>query len=370
MHVLNVVSGPASGRSLELEHDVVIGREGCDLEIDDRQLSRRHAVLRVSGDSVVVEDLDSLNGTFVNGVRIAEPTPVTKEDKLTLGTSEIRVEWQADPTVLSPAIADPEVTRLSGSPMADVQTTRVAATASPPADVAASAAAGGGAAASTALPPSDGQVADSGSTAPRRPPTKVLAGGVLVAALVGAGVAIGWFAGGSSTTKTVTVTHAASASNGGGGGQVPPVSVRYVGAGFLSATSDVTGALAAAGATHRDLGGHTSMGVSITGHPFAVLGLVTLQPGAQTGWHIHPNGLDGFILVSQGTITMYVAKDPRCRPHTLTKGQVAFIGGTVEHDIRNEGSIPAKVFALSFFGHPVQPQNAFAPRPKPSSCPF
>ena len=53
MHVLTVVSGPAADRSVEFENEVVIGREGADLDIADPRLSRRHALLRVEGDSVV-----------------------------------------------------------------------------------------------------------------------------------------------------------------------------------------------------------------------------------------------------------------------------------------------------------------------------
>ena len=209
--------------------------------------------------------------------------------------------------------------------------------------------------------------------APRRGPgrTLIVAAALLAAALVGAGVAIGWFA--TPTKKTVkTVTQTVSGGNEGApsAGQQAPVKVSYLGAGFLSATSTLTGALVPSAAVTRDLGGGTKMRVSITGHPFTVLGQVTIQPGAQTGWHTHPFGLDGFVLVTQGTVSMYSANDPRCRPHVLTRGQVAFIGGTLPHDIRNEGTSPVGLYALSFFGHPVQPQNAFRPHPRNPACPF
>jgi len=46
---------------------VAIGRQDADLVLQDPEVSRRHALLRRSGKTVVVEDLDSTNGTFVNG---------------------------------------------------------------------------------------------------------------------------------------------------------------------------------------------------------------------------------------------------------------------------------------------------------------
>ena len=55
----------------------VLGRvQGCDVPIDDRTLSRRHAAFVVRGGRVAVEDLDSLNGTFVDGTRVGEETEV------------------------------------------------------------------------------------------------------------------------------------------------------------------------------------------------------------------------------------------------------------------------------------------------------
>ena len=55
----------------------VFGRaKDCAVSIDDRTLSRRHAAFTVAGGRVSVEDLGSLNGTFVGGVRIEEATGV------------------------------------------------------------------------------------------------------------------------------------------------------------------------------------------------------------------------------------------------------------------------------------------------------
>lgn len=56
-------------------------------------VSRLHAVLKLAGDKIVVMDLDSSNGTYVNGVRIPPQveTPLVHGDVITLGKLKIQV---------------------------------------------------------------------------------------------------------------------------------------------------------------------------------------------------------------------------------------------------------------------------------------
>ena len=64
----------------------VVGRaKGCDVPIDDRTLSRRHAAFVVHGGRVTVADLGSLNGTFVDGTRVDEETEVGAAGVVGLG---------------------------------------------------------------------------------------------------------------------------------------------------------------------------------------------------------------------------------------------------------------------------------------------
>ena len=63
MPTVVVKTGPEAGRRVELDLEVAIGRQDGDLVVEDPEVSRRHAVLRRSGGSVVVEDLDSTNGS-------------------------------------------------------------------------------------------------------------------------------------------------------------------------------------------------------------------------------------------------------------------------------------------------------------------
>jgi len=48
----------------------LFGRKGADIDLDDPAVSRRHFQVEVAGRDVFVRDLDSSNGTFVNGRRV------------------------------------------------------------------------------------------------------------------------------------------------------------------------------------------------------------------------------------------------------------------------------------------------------------
>ncbi len=64
----------------------VVGREGtCDLYVESTQVSRRHCLLQVTERGLLVKDLESTNGTFVNGVPMADGY-INDGDRLGLGT--------------------------------------------------------------------------------------------------------------------------------------------------------------------------------------------------------------------------------------------------------------------------------------------
>ncbi|MEJ7590256.1 MAG: FHA domain-containing protein [Planctomycetaceae bacterium] len=70
--VLELQDQPSNVRRITVRHDIVIGRgSDCNLRLSAPQVSRRHCFLRVGRDSVSVTDLDSSNGTYVDGARIA-----------------------------------------------------------------------------------------------------------------------------------------------------------------------------------------------------------------------------------------------------------------------------------------------------------
>ncbi len=71
---------------------LVIGRsKDCDVPLADGNVSRRHAELGRSDGGFVLRDLDSTNGTLVNGRRVRHAT-VGVGDEITIGTSTLRIE--------------------------------------------------------------------------------------------------------------------------------------------------------------------------------------------------------------------------------------------------------------------------------------
>ncbi|GAB3105257.1 FHA domain-containing protein [Lysobacter terrae] len=73
--VLRGVTGGAFGRSYALARALTVGRSPeCDIHVDAPGLSRLHARLIPAGDGVLVEDLASTNGTFVNDHRVRHYT--------------------------------------------------------------------------------------------------------------------------------------------------------------------------------------------------------------------------------------------------------------------------------------------------------
>lgn len=110
MRKLTVKSGPAAGRSMPIDADVVIGRADADLTIDDSELSRRHVLLRPVDGGVEIQDLDSTNGTVVNGQQISSPVIVGSGASIELGDTRIALEVEgelAPPAATEPAGAEP-----------------------------------------------------------------------------------------------------------------------------------------------------------------------------------------------------------------------------------------------------------------------
>jgi len=78
-----------SGAGLEIvlhEGENLLGRAPeAHIQIESPKVSRRHAKITVEGDTAVVEDLGSKNGTFVGDHRVDEPTPLKHGDQIRLG---------------------------------------------------------------------------------------------------------------------------------------------------------------------------------------------------------------------------------------------------------------------------------------------
>jgi hypothetical protein len=79
--------GPQPDQTFVLDRDrLTIGRDpNNDIVINDPQVSRQHARIRRQGGLTVIEDMGSTNGTFVNGMRLANPHTLANGDSISLG---------------------------------------------------------------------------------------------------------------------------------------------------------------------------------------------------------------------------------------------------------------------------------------------
>ncbi len=70
---LAIIQGTGTGQIYQISKvRTTLGRTGADLDIDDTEASRQHAVLEILGEHAILRDLDSTNGTFVDGARIQQ----------------------------------------------------------------------------------------------------------------------------------------------------------------------------------------------------------------------------------------------------------------------------------------------------------
>ena len=103
-----VEQSPEQGKRHELASGTTIGREDCDVTIADPEISRRQAQVLREGDSVIIEDFGSTNGTFVNGQRISGRKTLSNGDEVRFGDTVWKRRW--------PAAAGAGATRVAADP--------------------------------------------------------------------------------------------------------------------------------------------------------------------------------------------------------------------------------------------------------------
>jgi pSer/pThr/pTyr-binding forkhead associated (FHA) protein len=99
---LVVEQGKTRKRTLHLRKaEGVVGRQhGCDFRVASAEVSRRHCVLRVRDGYVTVEDLNSRNGTLLNGEPVQGRQVVRPGDRLRIGPVTLVVEYQLTPEAI------------------------------------------------------------------------------------------------------------------------------------------------------------------------------------------------------------------------------------------------------------------------------
>jgi hypothetical protein len=150
---ITIEKGPDAGASAEITDKVfTIGRNPANkLVLTDPQASSRHASIEIAPDgSYLLRDLQSTNGTFIDGRRLDGAVPITGSERLQIGQTEMQLSPRtAGATVITP-MADP--TRLRATSLSP------AAAAAPPA------------------PPADAQPIAPAAAAPPAPPAYVQPG--------------------------------------------------------------------------------------------------------------------------------------------------------------------------------------------------
>lgn len=91
---LVVTQGRQTGLEVPLEAVINLGRAAdSSINLDDDYASTRHAQLvQVDAETWTVNDLQSTNGTFVNGVRVVTPVPIKMGDVVRIGRTQMRLE--------------------------------------------------------------------------------------------------------------------------------------------------------------------------------------------------------------------------------------------------------------------------------------
>ncbi len=131
MPFLIVRSGPRAGERIELVGELVVGRENADVTVSDEEVSRRHLAVRPHEDGVELEDLESTNGTYVDGARLSAVVVVSSSARVILGETELEIEVdgpeprfepsatrvrEPDATIIAPVAAVPRETAASAPP--------------------------------------------------------------------------------------------------------------------------------------------------------------------------------------------------------------------------------------------------------------
>lgn len=79
---------------VSLYDSIIVGRSDiCDVFFDDERMSRQHFALELLDDNVLITDLNTTNGTSVNGVRLAARRKLEKNDLISAGSVDITIKW-------------------------------------------------------------------------------------------------------------------------------------------------------------------------------------------------------------------------------------------------------------------------------------
>ena len=99
--VIRLDSGRYKGQTYELRGTLRVGRHPFnEITLPDLSVSRYHCWFSRKEDRVLVEDLASANGTFVNGDRLREPRVLKPGDRVLIGNTQLVFAGESPSTIL------------------------------------------------------------------------------------------------------------------------------------------------------------------------------------------------------------------------------------------------------------------------------
>ncbi len=101
-----------SEQLFSFSEEAVLGRgAAADVSIPDPSISRRHALARLEGKTVVLEDLGSANGTYLNGSPVKSATRAEHGDTIRVGAVdlELRIEEGGTEEIGDPVATPTEI---------------------------------------------------------------------------------------------------------------------------------------------------------------------------------------------------------------------------------------------------------------------
>lgn len=93
-------TGPLNGQRWAIHHNMVLGREpDCDIVINDRQVSRHHARIQLSSQGPSLVDLNSKNGTHLNGNSLEGTSTLHDGDVIQIALAQKFIFLSSDSTL-------------------------------------------------------------------------------------------------------------------------------------------------------------------------------------------------------------------------------------------------------------------------------
>lgn len=85
---------PAKTMQINIKSSLIVGRSSvCDIYIDDAKMSRQHFAIENTQGCFMLVDLESANGTYINGISVTSKQKLNSGDMITAGLSSIRIKF-------------------------------------------------------------------------------------------------------------------------------------------------------------------------------------------------------------------------------------------------------------------------------------